>query len=166
MLHGLDEKRGAVLQRDPQRVRIGSSQAHLSKILQLTLVERLCTDHVMELVGVFRAQRRREDAAIRRDEVLRRDGIAVGPLGRRAQKKRVDPPVLRNLPPLGHTTHRVGTGRPLGHESFKERIHDFVFRHARDDLRIDILRFGAVAEIQDRALPGADRRCAQASLGF
>ena len=93
------------------------------------------------------------------------DGLAVGPLGVGAQMKRVNAPILRNIPPLRHPANRVIAVGAFGDEAFEERVDDFVFRYTRDDLRVEILRLGAVAKIQDRARSGVSRRGGLWGLG-
>ena len=81
--------------------------------------------------------------------------------------KRVGAAVCRNIPPLGHAANRVGAAGSFRDETFKERVDDLVLRHARDDLRVKILRLGAVAEIQNGARAGRrGGRRGGAGLGF
>jgi hypothetical protein len=82
-------------------------------------------------------------------EILRGDRLAVGPLGLFAQMEGINEAVGRNIPRFGDARHRVEIFWIVGDEAFEEGQRETKLWHAGDDLRVDVLRFGAVADVQD-----------------
>src|SRR5439155_9110822 len=59
--------------------------------------------------------------------------------------ERVGPCVPGNLPTLRHPRHGMQIVRVFRDQSLKQGGNDVVLRHTRHDLRVHVLRFGAVA---------------------
>ena len=79
---------------------------------------------------------------------MRRDGITIRPAGLGAQVKRPREAVSRGFPAFGHPWSGVGAGGAFNDEPLKDRVNDFVLGDTGDDLRIQILHFGAIANME------------------
>src|SRR5437870_12931536 len=77
--------------------------------------------------------------------------------------------VLRNVPTLRHSGHGMQIVRVFRNQSFEQGGDDVVLRHAGHNLRVHVLRFGAVAVKQNLlAVAITDacwRRCATGHQG-
>ncbi len=62
--------------------------------------------------------------------------------------KRVDQVVIRNVPFFSHSRHRRQILRALGDQSFEQRREDMMFWNVGNQLRVEVLRFGAVGEVK------------------
>ena len=148
VVHRMEKKRRGLAQREPKCARIDGLETRLRKVGEIALVEVLRAHDVPEHVGILGGDRRREDALVALHKVGGRDRIAVGPLGVGAEVERVGEPVGRDVPFLRDSRDNIKL-RTLADEPLEEGEGETVLRHARDDLEIELLRLGAVADVQD-----------------
>jgi hypothetical protein len=132
--------------------------AHLSEVLDGSLVIGLAVLQAEEQVGVAAGEVGSEGAVPAGDEVARDDGVAVGPLGVGAQVEGDGQLVGRDLPGGGDGGNGLhGPGVEVD-EAFEQGARDVELRGAGDNLRVEFLRLGAVAHKQDPLARGAVRR--------
>ena len=151
----VEQERRGLRERKLEGVRIDGLEADLGEILQLAVVVVLrAGDVVVEHVGILRRERGREHALVSLDEIVGGERIAIGPLGVLAQVKRVDESIGRDVPTLGDARHDVHL-RILGDEALVKGEHQVMLRDAGDRVRVEILGFALIAEVEDLFGSGA-----------
>ena len=142
------EIRGRIDEMNDERVVVRGLEADLGKIGDLAVVKLPGVDDravLPEILRVLRAEIRREDAAVGLDEIARGDGVAVAPLGVVAQVEGVGPAVGRNVPAFRDAGDGVEIVRVLGDEALEQRVEDVAVGLGDVGLRVEVLRFRAVA---------------------
>ena len=134
---------------DLQRPIIENAKTDLVEVVDLAFVECLRVRDRIKHVSNWRSERWRENAAIRIDEVLRNDWLAIGPLCVMPQMKRVNLFVRRNFPTLCHAGDGMQIMGILGNEALQQRGNDIERTDAVYDLWIEVLHFLAVALVQN-----------------
>ena len=134
---------------DLQRPIIENAKTDLVEVIDLAFVECLRVRDGIKHVSNWRSERWRENAAIRIDEVLRNDRLAIGPLCVMPQMKRVNLFVRRNFPTLRHAGNGMQIMGILGNEALQQRGNDIERTDAVYDLWIEVLHFLAVALVQN-----------------
>ncbi len=128
----------------------------------LALVDgRRVLDHVQQ-IGVFGRGLRVLDPPHGEDEVVRRDRLAIGPQGARAQLEGPDQAVRRGGPGDRRPRHGLA-GRVLGDQPFEQVAQDVGFPGAGRLGRVEGARLGAVAD-EHAQLAGRTGRAAAAFL--
>ena len=145
-------------QYDLHRVFVEGLKPRLAKVRHASFPVGLRPLHNEEVVSVFSAQRRREHAAPRTDEIRRRDGVAVGPPRIGAKVKRVNPPVRRDVPRRRLARPRLTRHGIRRHQPFEQRANHIGLRTTRNRLRIRVRWFRRIAEVQNIALACSDDR--------
>src|SRR5437899_10525824 len=80
--------------------------------------------------------------------------------------KRVNPRVRRNVPAFRDAGDGMQIDGIFGDETFEQREDDVMFGDAGDDMGVEVLRFGAVAEVKDLlTISRLDTRLAFAAAG-
>ena len=137
-------------QRQPQRVVVHRQIADLREIFDLTLHKRSgVLDQVLVQIAVLRGDAGAENAAVGFDEVMRRDGITVGPLRRRAEVERVDRTILGNVPAFRQRGLRARVLRVVAGQPLEQRRDDVKILHRRNDMRVEIGWLAEIAQVQN-----------------
>ena len=139
------------LQPHLQGLGVQRAHPHLREVVQPPPVKGLGVLHRVQHLGVLRAQRRRQDALPRPHIVVRRDRVAVPPARVFAQPEGVQGAVAAHLVGLGHAVDRLAALGVVAQQPLAQRLHQAVFRHARDDVRVQPLDLGADAPQQHLA---------------
>jgi len=149
MIKEREKVRRWIGKRDLQRPIIEDAKTDLVKVVDLSFIKCLRVGDRIKHVSNWRSERWRENAAIRIDEVLRNDRLAIGPLCVMPQVKHVNLFVRQNIPALRYTGAWMQIVRVLGNETFQQRGNDVERTNAVHDLWIEILHFLTVSFVQD-----------------
>ena len=138
-----------LLERGDEGQRVRRGKAHGADVMEPALAVVLPADDPVAVDGKFRAQFRLDDAPERVEEVGGGERVAVAPLQAGAHVEGVDPAVGRNVPALGRAGQdTMAVGRVVD-QALEDGTEDVALRDADGGVRVEVARFGAVAEVEN-----------------
>ena len=140
------------LERDLQRLGVDRLDAERRQ-LGFAGIDLLRVLDGVEYLGILRLGLGVLDAPEREHEIAGGDGIAVRPLGVRAQLEGIGDAVLARRPGLGDTGRHVALG-VLHHQALEEIAQDVGLDRGRGLLRIEGLGLALIGDAQDFFRPG------------
>ena len=136
------------VEREGEGAVVDHADADLGEVGEFAGVEGFGVAQTVEERGVFGGEAGGEDALEGVGEVAGGDGVAVGPAGVGAEVERPREVVGGDLPAFGDTGDGVGVGGVHRGETLHEAEDDLGVGDAGDELRVEIGRFGGVAEVE------------------
>ena len=156
-----EEVGGRMREFDAQSAVVQGADTNRRKIRRGGRREFLGSADVVIIITKRRTQRGRQDAAGAEDEIMGRDGVAVGPAGVTPQVKDIDQSVRRDFPFFGHAGHDMQVLRVVTDQPFAQGHEDIEVRLELQHVRVQILRFRRNALMEDLdAVASLDSRLA------